>query len=179
MEIFESKTNTGMNYGLLAGLIICLISLLQYLGGLDMYLSPVSYISYLVVITMATLAALRVRKANEGFLEFSEALKVTFSVFALALILQTIFTYILFNYIDVSFKEAVTQEIMNKTEQTLKKFGLSDNKIDEAMEAERGKDQFALGRVLLGYGVSCIVAFIFCLLISLIVKKSKPAFNNI
>ena len=54
-----------------------------------------------------------------------------------------------------------------------------DSQIDAALESERTKDQFAFTRVLLGYALSCIVAFIFCLLISLIVKKSKPAFNNI
>jgi hypothetical protein len=61
----------------------------------------------------------------------------------------------------------------------MKKFGASDSQIDEALEAERGKDQFAISRVLLGYAISCIVAFIFCLIISVIVKKSKPEFTNI
>ena len=135
----EKKFNPGFNYGLIAGLVITVISLLQYLGGLDMYLSPVGYVSYLVIITMAVLAALKVRKENEGFLEFSHALKVTFTVFAIALLIQTIFTYILFNFIDVSFKEAVSQEVMNKTEQMMKKFGASDSQIDAALEAERSK----------------------------------------
>ena len=179
MENPSSKTNIGLNYGLIAGLVITVITLLQYLGGLDMYLSPIGYISYLVVITMAVLAALKVRKMNEGFLEFSQALKTTFAVFAIALLIQTIFTYILLNYIDVSFKEAVSQEVMDKTEQMMKKFGASDSQIDSALEAERTKDQFGLGRVMLSYALTCIVSFIFCLLISLIVKRSKPAFNNI
>jgi hypothetical protein len=179
MEIPASRVNVGLRYGLIAGLIITTITLLQYLGGLDMYLSPVSYISYLVVITMAVLAALQVRRANEGFLEFSQALKVTFTVFVVSLLIQTIFTYILLNFIDVSFKEAVSQEVMNKTEQMLKKFGASESRIDEVLESERSKDPFSAGRVFLGYALTCIVSFIFCLLISLIVKRSRPAFNNI
>jgi hypothetical protein len=179
METTGPKSNVGMTYGLIAGLVITVITLLQYLGGLDMYLSPVSYISYLVIITMSVLAALKVRKSNEGFLEFSQALKVTFTVFASALLVQTIFTYILFNFIDVSFKEAVSQEVMNKTEQALKKLGFSDSQIDQQIESERSHDQFSIGRVILGYALTCIVAFIFCLLISLIVKKSRPTFNNV
>jgi hypothetical protein len=174
-----SKQNIGLNYGLIAGLIITVVSLLQYLGGLDMYLSPVGYVTYLIVITMAVLAALKVRRSNEGFLEFGEALKVTFTVFAIALLIQTLFTYILFNYIDVDFKNAVSQEVMNKSEQMMKKFGASDEQIQKALDAERHSDQFSAGRVFLGYAITCIVSFIFCLLISLIVKKSKPAFNNI
>jgi hypothetical protein len=179
METAEAKSNVGLSYGLIAGLIITVITLFQYLGGVDMFLSPVSYLTYLVIITMAVLAALKVRKANEGFLEFSQALKVTFTVFAIAMLIQTIFSYVLMNFIDVSFKEAVSQEVLNKTEMMLKKFGLSDSQIDAQMEKERTTDQFAFTRILLGYAITCIVAFIFCLLISLIVKKSKPAFNNI
>jgi hypothetical protein len=174
-----SKPNIGLNFGLIAGLIITVVSLLQYLGGLDTYLSPVGYVTYLVVITMAVLAALRVRRSNEGFLEFGEALKVTFTVFALALLVQTVFIFILFNYIDPDFKNAVSQEVLNKSEQMMKKFGASDEQIQKALDSERHSDQFSAARVFLGYAITCIVSFIFCLLISLIVKKSKPAFNNI
>jgi hypothetical protein len=173
------KTNIGMNYGLIAGLIITVISLLQYLGGLDTYLSPVSYVSYLVVITMAVLAALKVRRANEGFLEFGAALKVTFTVFAIALLLQTLFIYLLFNYIDVDFKNAVSQEVMNKSEQMMRQMGASDSQIEKIIDEQRNTDQFSFLRVMLGYAITCIVAFIFCLLISVIVKRSKPTFNNI
>ena len=178
MDVTEKRSNPGLNYGLIAGLIITVITLLQYLGGLDMYLSPIGYVSYLVIITMAVLAALKVRNSQEGFLEFSQALKITFTVFVIAFLIQTIFTYVLLNFIDVSFKEALTQEVMDRTEQMLKKFGASDSQIDQAIESERSKDQFSLPRVAMGFAISCIVAFIFCLLISLIVKKNKPAFNN-
>ena len=179
METVESRSNIGLNYGLITGLVITVITLLQYLGGLDMYLSPIGYVTYLVMITMAVLAALKVRNKNEGFLEFSQALKVTFTVFAIALLIQTLFTYILLNFIDVSFKEAVSQEVLNKSEEMMKKFGATDSQIDAALETERTKDHFAFTRIMLGYALTCIVAFIFCLLISLIVKKSKPAFHNI
>jgi hypothetical protein len=175
----ERKSNPGFVYGLMAGLIVVVFTLLQYLGGLDMYLSPVGYVSYLVIITMAVLAALKTRRANEGELSFAEALKITFAVFAIAMLLQTLFVYVLFNFIDVSFKQAVSQEVLNKTERMMKRFGASDEQIDKAIESERSGDQFAFGKVLLGYAVSCIAAFIICLLISAIVKKSKPVFNQL
>jgi hypothetical protein len=179
MDSTTNQSGTGLSYGLIAGLIICIITLLQYLGGLDMYFSPVGYTSYLVVVTMAVLAALKVRRSNEGFLEFRDALKITFTVFVIALLLQTIFTYVLFNFIDTDFRDAVSHEALNRTEQMLRKFGTSDSDIEELIEAERNKDQFSLGRIMLGFAVTAIVCFIFCLLISLIVKRSKPAFNNI
>lgn len=179
MEATSRKNNYGLIYGIIAGLVVCIITLLQYLGGLDMYLSPVGYVSYLVIIVMAILAGIRQKKDNGGFLEFSEALKASFTVFALALLLQTLFTFILFNYIDVPFKQAVSQEIMNKAENMMKKMGESDSRIDQALENERGKDQFALSSVMLGYGISCIMSFLICLIISVSIRKSKPVFDNI
>jgi len=179
METARKNSNIGLTYGLITGLIICVIVLIQYLGGLKTYMSPLGYLVYVVLIVMAVLAAQKQKSLNDGFLEFGEALKVTFSVFASALLLQTLFTYVLFNFIDPSFKEALAQEILNRAEELMRKFGLSDSQIDDAMEAERGKDPFAFSRVLLGYGISCIVAFVVCLIISAIIKKNKPAFPTI
>jgi len=178
MNAVASKTNYSVNFGLLAGLIVCIILLLQYLGGIDMYLSPVGSLIYVLMITMAIIAGLKQRR-TDGFLEFKDALKITFGVFALAMLLHTLFTFILFNYIDIPFKQAVSQEVMDKTEQMMKKFGMNDSKIDEAMEIERNSDQFAFGRVMMGYAISCIVAFIICLIISVSIKKPKPAFDNL
>ncbi len=176
----STKQNIGMTYGLIAGLIMIVITLVQYIGGLKLFMSPImGSVSYLVLITVAVLAALKLRKQQEGFLEFGEALKVTFTVFALALFLQTIFAYVLFNFIDVPFKEALTVESLNKTEQWMRKMGTPEAQIEKALESQQGKDPFSIGLVLLGYGTTCIAAFIFCLLISLIVRKKKPAFNNI
>lgn len=176
METVRKTSNVGLTYGLITGLIICIIALIQYLGGLKTYLSPIGYLVYVVLIVMAVVAGQKQKSINGGYLEFGEALKVTFSVFASALLLQTLFTYVLFNFIDPSFKEALAQEIMNRTEEFLRKFGASDSKIDEALESERGKDPFAFSRVMLGFGISCIVAFIVCLIISAIIKKNKPVF---
>ena len=172
------KGNVGISYGLITGLVLIIISLIQYLGGIKAFMSPLGYLVYIVLIVMAVLAAQKQKGLNGGFLEFPEALKVTFTVFALGLLMQTIFTFILFNYVDPSFKEALAQEIMNKTEDFMRNLGASENTIDEALEKERGKDPFAFSRVLLGYGISCIVAFIVCLIISSIVKKTKPSFSN-
>lgn len=179
METYKPKSNIGLNYGLLAGLIITVITLLQYLGGIDMLISPIGYVSYLVITTMAVIAALKARRSNEGFLEFRESLKITFTVFAVAFFIQTLFSYVLFNFIDLDFKQAYGQAVLDNSEVFMKKLGFSDSRIDEEMERQKNVDQFSIGRMLMGYALTCIVAFIFCLLISLIIKKSKPAFNNI
>lgn len=176
METSRRNTNVGLTYGLIAGLVITLATLIQYLGGIKSYMSPVGFLSYVLLIVVAVLAGNRQKKLNGGYLEFSEALKITFSVFASALLLQTLFTYVLLNFIDPSFKEAVAQEVLNKTEDFMRGFGASDTQIDEALENQRGSDPFAFSKMILGYGISCIVWFVVSLIISAIIKKNKPVF---
>ena len=88
METSRRNTNVGLTYGLIAGLVITLATLIQYLGGIKSYMSPVGFLSYVLLIVVAVLAGNRQKKLNGGYLEFSEALKITFSVFASALLFK-------------------------------------------------------------------------------------------
>ena len=176
MEQPTHNRNIGLTYGLVTGLIVVIITLIQYLGGLKLYFSPIGYFVYVILIVAAVLAGQKQKKLNGGYLEFSEALKVTFSVFASALLLQTLFTYVLFNFIDPQFKLAVGQEVMNRTEEFMRNMGTSDSQIDEILEKSREKDSFSFGNMILGYAIWCIVWFIVCLIISAIIKKNKPVF---
>ena len=178
METTHRNSNVGLGYGLITGLIVCIITLIQYMGGLKWYLSPVGFLTYIIVIVMAVLAGLKQKKNNGGYLEFKDALKVTFSVFASAFLLQTLFTYVLLNFIDVTFKQAVGQEVINKSEEFMRSFGASESQIDEAMEKAGEKDSFSLGSMILGYGIWCIVWFLVSLIIAAIIKKNKPVFPN-
>ena len=176
METTTRSSNIGLTYGLITGLIVCIITLLQYLGGITTYLSAIGFVVYLVLIVIAVLAGLKQKKLNGGYLEFGEALKITFSVIASALLLQTLFTYVLLNFIDIPFKQAVAQEALNRTEEFMRKFGTSDSKIDELLDQAREKDSFSFGNMILGYCIWCIVWFLVCLVISAIIKRNKPAF---
>ena len=176
METQKTNSNVGLIYGLIAGLGICVITLLQYMGGVRTYLSPLSYLVYVILIIVAVLAGQKHKRLNGGYQEYSEALKVTFSVFASALLLQTLLAYILFNFIDPQFKQALNQEVMNRTEDFLRNFGASDSQIDAALEKAGEKDSFSFGNTVLGYGLWCIIWFLVCLIISAIIKKRKPIF---
>ena len=177
METTTNRTtNIGLTYGLITGLAICLITLVQYLGGLKTYMSPIGFLTYILLVVMAVVAAQKQKKINEGYLSFGEALKVTFSVIASALLLQTLFTYVLLNFIDPSFKQALLQASLNASEAFLRKMGMSENTIDEAMEKARETDSMSLPSMLFGYALWCIAWFVVCLIISAIVKKNKPEF---
>jgi hypothetical protein len=170
--------NTGLWFGLIAGLVMVIYTLCLYLAGVDYFLGKIAWLGYILIITMAVWAGLRQKKANGGFLAFGEALKVVFMVFALGFLMQTLFSYVLFNYIDTGFRDALTQATLQKTEEFMKAFGATDQQIDKAMSEAGKKDNYSFGNVLLGYGIWCIVFFIVSLIIAAIIKKKKPPFEN-
>lgn len=173
-----NASNPGITYGLIGGLILAVLLLVLYMGGVELFLSPLAYLSYLIIIVIAVMAAIRKRKANDGFLEFGEALKITFSVFAIAFLIQFVFNFILMNYIDTGFRDAVTQASFDKVEQMMRNFGASDQEIDTYMEKAMEEDAHSFKNLFLGYAIWCIVFFIISLIISAIVKRKKPEFEN-
>lgn len=172
----EEKKNIGLTYGLIAAAALVAYTTVLYLGGIKMYMSGVAYIGYVIVIAMAVIAAQKQKKMNGGYLGFRDALRAAFTVLVLAMLAQTLFTYILFNFIDKNFKDALAQASLEKTEELLKKFGMPEEKINEAIEKERNTNQFALPRMLLGFSVACIFQFLIALIIAAIVKKKNPEF---
>lgn len=168
------SSNVLLQYGLFSAVAGILAYLLLYLAGTSVMTSPVAFVTNLIPILFAVLACLAVRKQNGGFLEFSDAIKTSFGIFVISGFAVTVFSYLLLNYIDPDFKTAMQQAAMEMTESMLKKFGAPEEQIDKALEEASKKDNFSFGNVMLGFAFSCILWFLFSLIISMIVRKKNP-----
>ena len=122
----QKKTNVLLQYGLMSALVYTAVFVVFYLMGAESLLSFGGYVTWLIPIVFAVLACLKARKDNQGFLEFREALKISFGVMVLTSLFNMIFSYVLFNFIDPAFAESVTQILLEKTEKMLGKFSLKD-----------------------------------------------------
>jgi hypothetical protein len=174
----SGKISIALTCGLIAGLVLILLTTILYLGGVNAFLGYGGWLGYLFLITAAVLAPVMEKKARNGFLEFREALKAAFLVFIIALLLQTLFTWILMNFIDTGFRDALEKAILIKTEQLLQRFGAQQENIDKALSRQRGRNQYSLSSLLLALCVTYIVFFLVSLLIAAIVKKKKPEFSD-
>ncbi|MHA4811225.1 DUF4199 domain-containing protein [Flavitalea flava] len=172
------RRSYGLVFGLIAGLSIVILTTVLYRGGVKTFMGNGNYLSYVILIGLAVAAALAEKKANGGFIAFQSALKTCFTVFVIGLAAQTLFTELLLNYIDPVFKKAYTQAVLEKTEEVFRKFGLSEDKLDQTMAEQRGKDQFSFTSMIQGFSIWCIIHFIFALIIAAIVKKKKEVFPD-
>lgn len=172
----KKSTNVGLTYGIISGLASVVFSLVLYLGGVKWFVHPVAYLGFVIPIVVAVLAGIKQKKLNEGYLDFAAALKVVFTTFVIGTLISTLFSYVLFNYIDVPFREALAQETVVKAQAMMQKFGASQEQIDKAIEDMMKENNYTFGKQMTGAAFFCIFWFIISAIIAAVVKKKKPEF---
>lgn len=170
----KKVTNPLVQYGILSAVIGLIAYIGLYLGGVKAMTSPIAFVLNLLPIVFAVLACIAAKKQDGGYLAFGKALKISFGVFVFTGIATSLFSYVLFNFIDLEFKQAMQQASLEMTEKMMKKFGASTDQIDKAMNEAMKKDSFSFGNVMLGFAFTCFLYFLFSLIIAAIVKKKNP-----
>jgi hypothetical protein len=174
----SSPKNLGVLYGLINAGVAIVFTVILYLGGAKMFVSPIAYTGVALPIAVCVIGGLQIRKQRGGYLEFSEAIKATFLILVIGSLIATLFQFVLFNYIDVPFRQALAQVTAEKAEQFMRKLGAPEDKIDQAVEETLSKNNYTIGRLLLGFVFSCIWWFIVALIVSAIIKRKRPPFDN-
>src|SRR4051812_40267056 len=103
MTTASTGKNSNLLFGLIYGGVSILFTVILYLGGVERSMGKLTYLAFVFPILFAVLAALQQKKQQGGYLEFSEALKATFTVLVVGTFLSVAFEYVLYNYIDVPF----------------------------------------------------------------------------
>ena len=173
-----NKTNVGLVYGVICGVAVIAFTIILYVLGVEWYTSPLAYVSFLIPIVVGFLGGIKQRTLQGGYITFKEALKTVFVIFIISIILDTIFSYVLLNVIDVPFREAIMQDAAIKMEKFLIKMGTPQDAIDKAMADFDNPDNFGPGKILLGVFFRMIGWFIVALIIAAIIKKKRPEFEN-
>jgi hypothetical protein len=165
-------------YGVLYGLTSIALTVIMYLAGIEVWMSKISYLGIVIPVAFAFLVAVQLKKQQGGYLEFSHSLKTIFKVMVIGLLLSMIFDYILLNYIDKPFNEALMQATQEQMERELIKKGMSQEKIDEFLENIGNANKYALAVYGLTFAIRCILHFVLALVVSAIMKRKQPVFEN-
>lgn len=172
------KPNYGLSYGVILGLVLIIFTVILYLGGVKWFIGPLAWVAWCIPILVAVLGGLKQKKALGGFMSFGEALKTVFLICVIGSLLSTLFNYLLLNFIDVPFQQALAQETAVVQEKMMRKFGASDATIEKSVADTLNGNNYTIGRIMLGYAFGLIFWFIISLIIAAIIKKNKPEFQN-
>lgn len=171
------KSSTWL-YGVLYGVTSIALTVILYLGGVEAFMHPaVKYVGIAIPIAFAFWVAWHLKKQQGGYLEFTDSLKATFKVLVIGILISMIFDYILFNYIDVPFNQALMQESAREMEKQFQG-KMSQEKIDEMVDNMSNINQYSFAMQGLAFAIRCILHFIVALIVSAIMKRKRPVFEN-
>ncbi len=170
------RNKMAMTYGLILGLIYIVIISLTNMAATALFLyTLLRGTGYLLYVVILGFMLARIRKANGGYIELREVFGPAFIILLIAGGLSYIWQYVYIYLVDPGF----TDKVLNATVESLEKAKMSDEKIDEMVaEIEKSKT-FNLGKTILGFFTSVLMDCLFGLVVSLIIKKQRPIFENL
>lgn len=174
--VAHKKTNVLIQYGLMSAVSSILAFVILYLLGAQSFTSPLAWLTMFIPIVFSILACIKAKKENEGFLEFRDALKYCFGIFVVTSLASSLFSFLLFNFIDPAFADALKQVTIEQTQKFMARFNTPQDTIDKAINEMIKKDLYSFGSIAQSFAQGCIVYFIISLILAAILKKKKPVF---
>ena len=171
----EAMRKNAMNYGLFLGLTLIVITTVMYSVDINLFTKPwIGVINLLVITGFGAFAAYKNKKSQGGFLTFKEAFTSFFLTFITGFFISTVYTIILFNYIDPEAKTILTENVIKYTASMMQKFGAKAADVNKVIADMQKTDSFGLAGQLKGFAFSIILYSIIGLITALIVKREKP-----
>ena len=181
METTETNQPTLMNNAIKHGLILSAVSIVLTLAyyTIDYTLLAtikVGLLSLAIFLGYGIYAGIGYRKEIGGFMSFKNAFVHGFIVIAFSAFISTIFNILLYTVIDPELGQKLTDVSVQNAEEMMRKFGMPEDKMDEALDKARtdAADRYTLGGLALGYVWALCGCAVFALISGAIVKKKQP-----
>jgi hypothetical protein len=171
-QIIKTK---GITFGLILGFILALMTTYGYAIDLELFTSYwLLILNFFIVIIVGILAVAYTKKALGGFISFKEAFTVYVITIAMGLLISLLVGYLIFNVVDPGIKTQLTDMTIEKTVETMERFNVPQENIDEAIDNIREQDSFSIGNQIKSYFIMVAIYSLFGLLIALILKRNDP-----
>lgn len=187
MENYQSETvyqpqvnfvREGVRIGIINGVIALVLMYGSYFAGLNAFVTTQFvgvFIPYMIVILI--IYGLRLRRKNGNYMAFKDGLQFTFMSYIIAGLVIAVGTYILYDIIDKTLTQRSFEAGLQNTRSFLQNLGAKPEDIDKEIDkiGSAPKDT-GIKNIVLGYGTGLIWDFIKSLLITLVIRKEKPAY---
>ncbi|HOP04761.1 MAG TPA: DUF4199 domain-containing protein [Tenuifilaceae bacterium] len=169
-----SSTKPAMTYGLILGLALIIMHVLQYV--MDVYKPPfwVSLLNYAIIVAVIVYGTIRYRDDSlGGNISYGKALGFGVLISLFASIVYGLYFFLLTSVIDKGYMDGVYTMI----EETYIEMGMSDDQIETAMDMVK-KFQNPVFMVLSSVFSFVMMGTVFSLITSIFLKKEAPIFDE-
>ncbi|MFI1771577.1 DUF4199 domain-containing protein [Thalassobellus citreus] len=172
----KSLKSIAINYGLYLGVGLSLFTLIGYTINLSLLVNywVMLLILPLAVIISGIVATAKIKAHFNGFLSFKEAFSSFFITVATGIIISTLVSIIIFNFIDPDAAIEIKNILISNTEDLMRSMNAPVEAIAESVSQIEKQDTFAFGTQLKSLAQSIIFFAIIGLLVAAAMKKNNP-----
>jgi len=171
----EALRKNAMNFGLFLGVFLIVMTTVIYSVDISLFTSSwIGIVNIAIITAFGIVATIKHKNNIGGFITFKESFTSFFIVVVLGFFISTIFSIILFNYIDPEAKAIITENIIQYTVDMMEKFGAKAADINKIVDEMQKTDSFGPLGQLKGFAFNTILYSIIGLIASLIIKRDRP-----
>ncbi len=169
MEEKTTVSKIGLRYGIIAGLVLIIYSLILQLLGMATN-KALGYITYVFLIVIVVLAHKAYKENGDGYMTLGQGLGIGMLISLISGVFSGIFSYIYLKFID----DSMIAQMMDMQIEAMEKQGLDDKTIEQAMEMT---EKFMTPELIPLFAVIGMLffGFIISLIVSLFTKKANPS----
>ncbi len=171
----KSLKSIATNYGLYLGALLALLTVVSYAVNLELLTNMWYGIFILIaIIVFGIISVAKTKQANNGFANFKEAFTSYLITILIGLVISTLVSYLLFNFIDTDAALVLKEKTIEKTVQMMENFNTPSEAIAQAVEKIESQDQFAIGSIIKGLASYLVFFSIIGLIVAAALKKNNP-----
>ncbi|OBQ55455.1 DUF4199 domain-containing protein [Tamlana sp. s12] len=171
----NSLKSIATNYGLYLGALLALITVLAYAIDLELLVNTwVGIFIMIAIIVFGIISVAKVKQAQNGFASFKQAFTAYFITVLIGLLISTLVSFLLFNFIDTDAADILKQKTIEKTVSMLEGFNTPVEAIDQAVTEIESQNQYSIGNIAKGLAGYLVVFSIIGLIVAAAMKKSNP-----
>ena len=180
----------GVNFGLILGFLLALVTLLGYAVNNEILVSYWSFAYiFLIIIIIGIIAIASSKKGLGGFISFKQGFTTYFLMLVIGVFISVLINFLVFNVVDTGFQDVMKQKSIEKietqrdwitgkmvdggsSESDIEKF---EKKMDETIEKIKTENQYTIAKQIKGFFSFTAFFSIFGLLLALILKRKDPS----
>ncbi|MDO5977729.1 DUF4199 domain-containing protein [Flavivirga spongiicola] len=172
----KSLKSIAINHGLYLGIALSLFTLIGYAINLGLLVNywVMLLILPLSIIIFGIISTSKIKGKFDGFLSFKEAFSSFFITVAIGVIVSTLVSIIIFNFIDPDAAIETKEILITNTENFMRGMNAPLEAIAESVEQIENQDTFSLGAQFKSLAQSLVFFAIIGLIVAAVMKKNNP-----
>lgn len=172
----KSLKSVASNYGLYLGITLSLWTVIGYAIKLELLVN--FWINFLVmpliIIIFGIISTTKSKKLLDGYISFKKAFTSYFITITIGIIISSIVSIIIFNFIDPDAAVTIKEIAIEKTVDMMEGFNAPTDKIAEQVEAIESQNIFSIKTQLFQLAQGLVFFTIIGLIVAAVMKKNNP-----